>query len=78
MHLPVNELRILKTKANTIARKSFQNGTRDSIHVTIICIRMQYAHNTHITYTGYLKLKLRTTLIKIHIRDRPDKLQRIV
>jgi len=41
MHLPVNELRIFKTIANTIARKSFQNATRDSIHiVTIICIRM--------------------------------------
>lgn len=35
MHLPVNELRIFKTKANTIARKSFQKATRDSIHVCI-------------------------------------------
>lgn len=41
---------------------------------------MRILHTTHTTdcmYTGYLKLKLRTTLIKIHVRDGPNKLQRI-
>jgi len=50
MHLPMKEItNIFKTKANTIARKSFQNVTRDSIHVyivTIICMRL-CTYNAH-------------------------------